>query len=65
MNGSLSLISASKKIGLREVREKLLNWIFTDTLEKIMTKFPARRLRRYRQAKWTRDLVAESYTKLQ
>ena len=25
-----------------------------------MTKFPARRLRRYRQAKWTRDLVAES-----
>ena len=25
-----------------------------------MIKFPARRLRRYRQAKWTRDLVAES-----
>ena len=34
MNGSISLISASKKIGLIEVREKLLNWIFTDTLKK-------------------------------
>ena len=34
MDGSISLISASKKIGLREVREKLLNWIFTDTLKK-------------------------------
>ena len=34
MNGSLSLISASKKIGLREVREILINWIFTDTLKK-------------------------------